>query len=278
MTQRVSVVPYNPLWPSQFEEEATKIKQALGRNCLAVHHVGSTSVPGLVAKPKIDILAVVKDMDPIYDPLGKIGYISKGEFNIPFRQSFTQRDYLNVNLHVFEEGNPEIELNLLFRDYLRSHPEARDEYAALKLDLVNKESSHARISGRFRGYNLGKDAFIKGVLEKAGFEGLCLKICTHYDEWNAARHFRQKYFFDQVPVDDPDTWTFEHQDHLHLVLYKGTQIIGYTHIQLCPEDKAALRILVIDEPFQGQGYESHFLNLCEKWLKQKGYKTLHMPS
>ncbi len=275
----IEVVSYNPAWPTLFEEEATKIKGALGENLVAIHHVGSTAVPGLCAKPKLDIILVVSDMSLVTPGLKKAGYTYKGEFNIPFRQGFTRRDTLpKVNLHVYEEGNPEVDLNLLFRDFLRAHPESRDEYAALKLNLISQASSHQRLSGRFRGYNLGKDAFIKKILEKAGFKGLCMRLCTHYDEWKAARAFRKKYFFDKVPMKDPYSWTFDHKDHLHLVLYRGTEIIGYAHIHLWPNQKAALRIIVIDEAFRNKGYGGHFLELCERWLKQRGIKTLHTQS
>lgn len=275
MTQKIEVVPYDPAWPQLFEEEAAKIKQALGNNCSAVHHIGSTAVPGLCAKPKIDIIAVVKDMAHSIQDLEKIAYEYRGEFNIPLHLGFRKRPPLtNVNLHVFEEGNPEVELNLLFRDYLRAHPEALQEYAALKLKLVRQEDSHKIIQGPFKGYTLEKDAFIKKILNQAGFKGLCMRLCTHHDEWETARTFRNKTFFDKIPMEDPYTWTFDHKDHVHLVFYQGTNIIGYAHIQLWPDQRAALRIIVIDEQIKGQGLGGQFLTLCERWLKQKGFKVL----
>lgn len=279
MSRRIEIVPYDSNWPRLFEEEAVKIKQALGDNCIAVHHVGSTAVPGLCAKPKIDIIAVVNDTIAIADRLEKGGYTYRGEFNIPFRLAFTKRgDLPEVNLHVYEEGNPEIELNLLFRDYLRNHPEVRKEYADLKLNLVSQDSMHEKKDSMFSGYNLGKDAFIKKVLDEAGFDGLCMRLCTHHDEWEAARSFRQKYFFDKVPIADPYTWTFSHKDHLHLILYQGTKIVGYAHIQLWSDQRAALRIIVIDEQLRGQGLGSHFLQLCERWIKEKDFKALYTQS
>lgn len=275
MTKKIEVVPYDSEWPRLFEIEATQIEAALADNCLAVHHVGSTSVPGLCAKPKIDIILVVKNMGLIKDSLEKVGYEYRGEFNIPLHFGFRKRPPLsNINLHVYEEGNPEIELNLLFRDYLRSHPEALDEYATLKVNLVQQDVSHQRIQGPFSGYNLGKDAFIKRVLDQAGFAGVCMRLSTHYDEWEAVRHFRKKYFFDKVPMADPFTWTFEHPDHRHLVLYQGTKIIGYAHIQLWPEQRAALWIIVIDESLRSQGFGAQFLSLCERWLKLNGFRIL----
>lgn len=275
MPRRIEVVPYDSNWPRLFEEESAKIKKALGDNCIVVHHVGSTAVPGLCAKPKIDIILVAKNIALIGQDLEKLGYESRGEFNIPFRLGFSKRGaLLNANLHVYEEENPEINLNLLFRDYLRNFPEALEEYANLKLNLVAQDSLHEKKNSLFSGYNLGKDAFIKKVLNKAGFHGLCMRLCTHYDEWEVARTFRQKYFFDKVPVVDPYTWTFDHKDHLHLVFYQGTEIIGYAHIQLWKEQRAALRIIVIDERLRDQGHGGYFFKLCERWLKQKGFKTL----
>lgn len=279
MTYKIEVVPYDSNWPSLFEEEATKLKQALGNTCLAVHHVGSTAIPGLCAKPKIDIIVVMKKGALVVPPFEKIEYEYRGEFNIPLHLGFRKRPPLtNVNLHVYEEGNPEIELNLLFRDYLRNHPDALQEYAALKLDLVGQDAAHKIRQGPFKGYTLGKDAFIKKILDQAGFKGQCMRFCMHYDEWNAARHFRNKYFFDKVPMADPYTWTFDHKDHVHLVLYHGTKIVGYAHIQLWPEQRAALRIIVIDEHFRGQGLGVHFLTLCESWLKQQGFKIFQTQS
>lgn len=279
MNRKIEVVPYNPAWPQMFEEEAVKIKQALGANCVALHHVGSTAVSGLCAKPKIDIILCVKDMALIIQRLEKIGYEYRGEFNIPLHLGFRKRPPLtNVNLHVYEEGNPEIELNLLFRDYLRTHPEVLKEYAALKLELITQERSHQILQGPFRGYTLGKDAFIKKTLDHAGFKGMCMRSCTHHKEWEAARNFRNKNFFEKISIADPYTWTFDHKDHVHFVFYQGTNIIGYAHIQLWPDHRAALRIIVMDERIRGQGLGGKFLSLCERWLKHKGFQVLQTQS
>src|SRR3990167_9121606 len=274
-TKKINVIPYNPAWPKLFEEEASKIKEALGDNGIAIYHIGSTAVPGLAAKPKIDIIAVVKDMAHVIQNLEKIDYEYRGEFNIPLHHGFRKRPPLtNVNLHVYENGNPEIELNLLFRDYLRAHTDAKEEYANLKLKLVEQESSHKKTNANVSAFNLGKDTFIKKVLERTGFKGLCMRLCTHHDEWEAARTFRNKTFFDKIPMADPYTWTFDHKDHVHLVFYQGIKIIGYAHIQIWPDHRAALRIIVIDEKIRGQGLGGQFLSLCERWLKQKGFHVL----
>ncbi|NBO24849.1 MAG: hypothetical protein EBU93_06430, partial [Chlamydiae bacterium] len=140
---RVEIKPYDPNWPHIFEKEAALIRQAMADNCIAIHHVGSTSVQDLAAKPKIDIIAVVKDLFFDKSQLETIGYRYRGGFNIPLRRSFTIRTAdRNINLHVFEENDPEIELNILFRDHLRENPSARDEYALIKYKLIAEESSH----------------------------------------------------------------------------------------------------------------------------------------
>jgi GrpB-like predicted nucleotidyltransferase (UPF0157 family) len=135
-------------------------------HCVAVHHIGSTSVPGLAAKPKIDIIAVVHKGSAAIDPLEEAGFSYKGEWNIPFKYGFTQRTGTKINLHVYEEGHAEITLNLMFRDYLRNNPEGLQEYAALKKTLLLDDSVLQKPEGSlFSGYTLGKDAFIRKMVD-----------------------------------------------------------------------------------------------------------------
>ena len=276
---RIEIKSYDPNWPNIFEAEAADIKKALGCNCIAIHHVGSTSVLGLAAKPKIDIIAVVRDLFFQESQLEAVGYRYRGGFNILLRRSFTVRTVdRNINLHVFEENDPEIALNILFRDHLCNNPEAREEYALLKYKLIAEESSHERTDAIYREYTLGKHDFIQNILKKSGFNQHRFVLCTHYSEWDAAKNFRQKYFFDPNNVDDPYTWTFNHPQHKHLVLYQGTEIIGYVHIQLWPDKRAAMRIIVIDEGKRNNNFGGKFLQLCEKWLKSEGYKSVHVES
>ncbi len=268
-TKKIEVTPYNPKWPALFTAEAVKIKEALGPNCIALHHVGSTSIPGLLAKPIIDIIGVVKDTEEAIEPLKSLGFQYKGEYNIPMRRYFSRE---GVNLHFYQEGHPEIELNLLFRDYLREHPDARDEYATLKQNLLKDKSSYEKTSSTFTGYNLGKDAFIRKILKKAHFNRLRIMKCSHYIEWDAVKRLRNKY----LPLEDSYSWTFTHKDHAHLIFYKGVEILGYAHIQFSPDQQAAVRVLVIDEPYRHQGLGSQFLQLCEEWLKAQGIQSVYM--
>jgi hypothetical protein len=108
IVKQIEVVAYNCNWPIVFEAEANLIKTAFGGNCVAVHHVGSTSVNGLSAKPIIDIIAEVKNGTLSINQLEKIGFVYKGEWNIPFKYGFTKRGQTSINLHVYEENHPTI--------------------------------------------------------------------------------------------------------------------------------------------------------------------------
>jgi hypothetical protein len=183
----------------------------------------------------------------------------------------------NINLHVYEASHPEIELNLIFRDYLRSQPKARDAYACLKQELVQDESSSQKENSAFTNYTLRKGDFIRAILKEAGFNQIRILKCNDQTEWKAARYFRDKYFFGPYGTEDPYTWTFNHLEHVHLILYQGTEIIGYEHIQLWPDHRAAIRIIAVDEDKWNQNAGSRFLALTEKWLKTLALKAF-MPN
>lgn len=274
--RKIEVVDYNPAWIEQFGYEARHIKEALGSECVAVHHIGSTSIPSLPAKPKIDIIAVVKNHPrKIICKLESVGFAYRGEFNIPMHYGFNKKGEVDVNLHVYQEGHPEIELNLTFRDYIINHPKLREEYAALKLALLKEKSSFEKNGSMFTGYNLGKDRFIRKVLQLSGFDRLRFLKCVHYEEWEAAKKMRQHYFFDKVSIKDPYEWTFNHKDHVHFVLCKGVEIIGYAHMQLWKDLRSAIRIIVVEEKARHHGYGRQFLEWIENWLKGQNYKSIH---
>lgn len=278
MKKRIEIVPYNPAWPKRFEVEAQAIQEALGSNCHEIHHIGSTSVLGLWAKPFIDILAVVEDPLESIQPLTSIGYLYKGELNIPRQFYFTDRPGSPVKLHVFPNGHPEIELNLVFRDYLRNNPDAQDAYTALKKKLLSDPSSYEKVGPIFCNYTLYKGDFIRSILKKAGFKRLRILKCNDESEWKTARYFRNTCFFISNKIDDPYTWTLGHPDHRHLIFYQGTEMMGYAHIQLWPNQRAALRMIVIKENLRNHHLGSEFLTLCEQWLQSLGYQSLHVES
>ncbi len=273
MKKTIEVVSYNPQWPELFESEAKLIKQALGDNCITIHHIGSTSIPGLRAKPIIDMLPVVRDIqavDHATKAMEFLGYEVKGEYGIAFRRFFQKgKNIRTYNVHTYQENDPEISRYLKFRDWLRSHPEDAEAYAKLKQKL-------AATSQDMLQYCNGKDAFVASIDIKDGYDGWRMVQALTDREWSTVRDLRQRYFFKTKA--DSYTWTFTHKDHIHLVFYKNAAIIGYAHLQLWPQARVALRIIVIDEHYRNLGYGSQFLKLCERWLLHRGFKNLLVQS
>lgn len=166
MPQHVIVVPYSREWKAMYEKEAEMIAEILGDNCTAVYHIGSTSVPGLAAKPIIDIMPVVKDIckvDECEPAFEKIGYEYLGEFGIPGRRYLRKGgDERTHQIHIFEKSNDkDIDRHLAVRDYLRTHEEAAREYGELKKALAEK------FPYDIESYCDGKDRFVKELERKA---------------------------------------------------------------------------------------------------------------
>lgn len=276
--KKIEIMPYNPQWPKQFEKEAEKLREALGKAVVAIHHIGSTSVPGLAAKRDVDIMLVINNLQQAL-LLQRIGYTFKGELNIPLRYFFSRNTAESkVNLHVCEQDHSCIPLQLAFRYRLRNHEEDKAAYQQLKYELAKDPEAGVKLRGVFTKYSLGKHDFIKKTLQKAGYDKPVINFCLHDSEWEAARHYRNTYIFHPMNMEDPYTWTFNHKDHKHLVLYKGAALIGYAHVQLWPENRAALRIIAIDKAKQAKGYGKTLLLCIEKWLKVNGYQRLHIES
>lgn len=170
--KKIIVSAYDKSWPKQFEGERLRILDALGHNAIEIYHVGSTSVPGLAAKPKIDIIAEVHDTPKTIEQLSHAGYQYRGGWNIPGKYGFTKRGKLNFNLHVFPKNHPEVSCNLRFRDYLRENPDIRDTYAALKLQLVQDPNMMIRNQEalNFYQYTIEKSSFVEKILDEIGYD------------------------------------------------------------------------------------------------------------
>ena len=152
--RKVEVVAYHPEWKHRFEEEAGKLSRLFEGEIVAIHHIGSTSVEGLAAKPIIDMMPVVRDIervDAYTERMEALGYRGLGEYGIPKRRYFRKgEEERTVHVHVFEEGNPDVLRHLAFRDYLRTFPEVRDAYGELKLQLAvqHPEDMEGYIQGK----------------------------------------------------------------------------------------------------------------------------------
>lgn len=164
----IEVVPYDDRWPGLFEVEKRRIEAALGPRAVAVEHVGSTAVPGLAAKPVIDIMVGVRslsDSPSLVERLEGVGYeyVPELEEVMPFRRYFRRlTDGRRTHqIHLVEIGQGFWDDHLLFRGYLRAHPEASHEYARLKLGLAE------RFRDDREAYTEAKTDFISGILRRA---------------------------------------------------------------------------------------------------------------
>jgi GrpB-like predicted nucleotidyltransferase (UPF0157 family) len=172
----VELVPHNPEWSRLADQETERILASLPFSVIGIYHIGSTSVPGIKAKPILDFVLEVADLDDVHQNISSfdnLGYTSKGEFGIPGRQFFT-RDTdgeRTHHLHVFQQGHPDIERHLVFRDYLRANPEAAREYERLKEELAqrfpNASGSYTEAKSEFI---LSMDEVARYWIEQKGFK------------------------------------------------------------------------------------------------------------
>ena len=137
-TSRVTVLPYDKAWKSAFEAIKAEVEAALGELAVAVEHVGSTSVEGMSAKPCIDLDVVIADygvFPRVVARLAAIGYVHEGNLGIEGREAFDCKDKPHLckhHLYVCPRDSRELRRHVVFRDYLRAHPEAAAKYSAVK--------------------------------------------------------------------------------------------------------------------------------------------------
>jgi len=163
--QKLEVVPYDPRWPAAFDAEAIRIRHALGPLAVRIDHHGSTAVPGLAAKPIIDIQISVPSFEPLAayrDPLASLGYVFRSENDERTKRYF--REALGAprtHVHVRQAGSWAEQFALLFRDYLRAHPDAARDYATVKYQLA------AQFADDRHGYTDAKIPFTWDVMQQA---------------------------------------------------------------------------------------------------------------
>jgi len=172
MGRRIDVVDYDPQWVTVFEKESEILARIFGQRLVDIQHIGSTAVPGLAAKPIIDILIVIDhtdDIDSFNPSMESLAYRVRGECldatipGTPGRFYFTKETngVRSHHVHICAKGHPEIMDKLAFRDYLRAHKSVALAYADLKR-LLAVDHHFDNIS-----YMRGKDDFVKSVLEDA---------------------------------------------------------------------------------------------------------------
>jgi len=164
---RIEILNYNPVWPARFAKEKASLLEAIGHWVMVIEHIGSTAVPGLGAKPIIDIMVGVHRLaDARYciAPLAAIGYeyVPQFEDEMPERRYFRKGSQTrHFHLHMVERGSEFWQRHLAFRDYLCAHPEVVREYEALKRRLASRYGTDRE------GYTEAKTKFIRLIEEIA---------------------------------------------------------------------------------------------------------------
>jgi GrpB-like predicted nucleotidyltransferase (UPF0157 family) len=166
MSRVIEVVPYNPEWPGLFHIESEHIRRVFGDEIVAIHHIGSTAIPGIKAKPVLDFLVVVQHIAQVNgynQAMISLGYEPLGENGIPGRRYF-RKDTNGIrshHVHIFQVGHPEIDRHIHFREYLCCHPEDMYAYSHLKESLTQQYRLDPP------GYNDAKSMFIQEIDRKA---------------------------------------------------------------------------------------------------------------
>ena len=171
---KVRIVDYDAAWPSQFDRHAAIIAGALGDTALTIEHIGSTSVPGLAAKPIVDILVAVADSanESTYLPqLDAAGYVLRVREPEWHEHRMFRTPQQDVHVHVYSAGCPEIERNLLFRDHLRQHADDRRRYEETKRTLAAKEWND------MNDYAAAKTEIIESIIATASLRSRQNKQC-----------------------------------------------------------------------------------------------------
>ena len=178
MTRTIEIVDYDPAWPEAFAGISRAVAAALGPLALRIEHVGSTAVPGLSAKPIIDLDVVIESprvLPLVVEALGTLGYTHEGDGGISGREAFGRegatvatdgsgRAWPAHHLYVCPSDSEELRRHLRFRDHLRSHPGAAARYEALKRDLAHRHADDVD------AYVEGKSAFVERILAVDGWE------------------------------------------------------------------------------------------------------------
>ncbi|MFE6690198.1 GrpB family protein [Streptomyces sp. NPDC057743] len=168
MSQPVQIVEYDPQWPVVFGRLAVVIRDGLGPLVLRIEHVGSTAVPGLPAKPVVDMDAVIPagaDPAEAIAALRSLGYAHEGDLGIPGREAFAAPEGTPAHhLYVCAADSTELARHLAFRDFLRAHPESSRRYGALKRELASRHRDDRS------AYTVGKSAFIEDALAQVRAE------------------------------------------------------------------------------------------------------------
>ena len=259
----IVIEKYNPQWSLFFENESRKIKSVMGENAIKIHHVGSTSVPSLAAKPIIDMILVTRDLNLTRELLTskELGYRYKGEYNLPLSDLYGKKSDFEIYLHVHLINNPEIELNLLFRDYLRNNEEAKKQYESVKITASEYQNASEKVETGITKYNLLKNDLIVSILKETGFEGVCPRFVTQHAESEFFNKIKDNFFKD---LSVKNMSLPSEQNVKKLVLYKGIDLVGAAEIMNIFSDRFAVNFAWTND---NGTLLKEFLSRIENWVK-----------
>jgi GrpB-like predicted nucleotidyltransferase (UPF0157 family) len=162
----VELVPHDPAWAAQAAAESARLAEAIGETLIRIEHVGSTSIPGIVAKPTIDLMPIVQSLDELdarRPQVEALGYVWRGEFGIPGRRYCIREERRRrlFHVHCHQIGHSGIAETLNFRDYLRAHPDDAGAYEAMKRVAAAAHPTDTL------AYSKAKSNWIKTCIERA---------------------------------------------------------------------------------------------------------------
>lgn len=161
---KIRLTEYDDKWIHKYEEEVNLLELIFGEEIITFEHFGSTSVPGMKAKPVIDMMCIVKDInkiDSFNEKMNSLGYEVAGEWGLPGRRVFRKGgENRSHHIHFYQFDNPQIHRHLIFRDYLRSHPDEVELYTNLKVELAERFDDTSF-------YSQAKKPFVKEMENRA---------------------------------------------------------------------------------------------------------------
>lgn len=161
---KVRLTAFSEKWADMFQNEADFLKKIFGNEIIGFEHFGSTSVRGMKAKPVIDMMCIVKDIekiDPFNEKMKNLGYDAAGEWGIAGRRLFRKGGEIRTHhIHFYQYDNPAIQRHLIFRDYLRSHPEEAARYSRFKEELAERFDNTSE-------YSPAKKIFVQEMEQQA---------------------------------------------------------------------------------------------------------------
>jgi Uncharacterized conserved protein len=167
MLRTIVVVPYDEKWVKEFNKIRDEIMPVISNDIISIEHVGSTSVPELWAKPIIDMNIIVEEdkLSIVIEKLAAIGYIHEGNLGIEGREAFKYTDkphLMQHHLYVCPKDSAEHKRQVIFRDYLRSHPQERENYSEIKIEMSQKYPHD------INSYIKGKEPVVMAIYQKCG--------------------------------------------------------------------------------------------------------------